>query len=604
VRWLSLVLGAITVWATYRLGRIVLPDGRWLALAGAAVVAFTPQFVFLHSSVNNDNLATTLSSLLLLGTAQALTAPTRDRDWAWMGLLLGLGALTKYSVFALAPLPFGVVAWLAWKERSWRPALRRLLWLVALPLIIAGWWYVRNQVVYGDPLAWQVMLSSLGKYVARSTPFAWADLREFVVLTFTTYWARFGWMSLPLPTGIYVVLAMVCCLGVVGISLDLWKHRRESPPLRWLLLLAVLAVSISVLRYLQTINNSGYQGRFFFPVISALSLLLLLGLSSLLGARWAHLTGAGLSAGLFVLAVGSLGGILYPAYAPSELYAPTSLAGLPQPCLRFGDEIELAAYQVQPAPLRPGDDVDLILFWHAMANSTHPLTVTVELDDLDHLPLDRDVSSASEWHRRDLFSTTHRLRVPGDASPAAATLAIRAAHKSPLPVFTLGGRLLGESAELSGLKIAPPAFHRTPQHPTTSSFGEVAALRGYDLDTARARTGGALTLALHWESLGETSFDYSLFVHLLDGEGQPVTQADGGPLDGSYPTNLWSVGEWIVDPRQLSLENVPPGDYRLGVGWYLWQTGERLPATDRYGHHWPADTAILEQVHVTGEGPQ
>ena len=65
-RLLSVLMGAATVWLTYRIALELFPIGQWLALGAAAVNAFTPMFIFISGAVNNDNLTMTLCSLGLL----------------------------------------------------------------------------------------------------------------------------------------------------------------------------------------------------------------------------------------------------------------------------------------------------------------------------------------------------------------------------------------------------------------------------------------------------------------------------------------------------------------------------------------------------------
>jgi hypothetical protein len=169
-----------------------------------------------------------------------------------------------------------------------------------------------------------------------------------------------------------------------------------------------------------------------------------------------------------------------------------------------------------------------------------------------------------------------------------------------LPVSTARGRALGDVAELGGFKIAPPAIAPVPQHPTMAFF-DFATLHGYDLSAVEGHPGETLNLTLHWEAMTPVDVDYTVFVHLLDAGGRPVAQADGQPLAGAYPTTLWEVGERIADRRSIPLdEATPAGDYRLGVGWYMLDTGQRLPAVDAAGNRLPNDMAVLGQVCVTG----
>ena len=46
--------------------------------------------------------------------------------------------------------------------------------------------------------------------------------------------------------------------------------------------------------------------------------------------------------------------------------------------------------------------------------------------------------------------------------------------------------------------------------------------------------------------------DYTSFVHIVDADDQIVAQADMQPLDGRYPTSVWSPDELIVEERTVS----------------------------------------------------
>ncbi|NJN82011.1 MAG: glycosyltransferase family 39 protein [Caldilineaceae bacterium] len=52
-RFFSILLGALTIWATHATLRQFL--GEELALLGAAIFAFVPQFIFISAAVSNDN---------------------------------------------------------------------------------------------------------------------------------------------------------------------------------------------------------------------------------------------------------------------------------------------------------------------------------------------------------------------------------------------------------------------------------------------------------------------------------------------------------------------------------------------------------------------
>jgi hypothetical protein len=91
-------------------------------------------------------------------------------------------------------------------------------------------------------------------------------------------------------------------------------------------------------------------------------------------------------------------------------------------------------------------------------------------------------------------------------------------------------------------------------------------------------------LTLYWEANDRPPVDYTVFIQVWDEENQ-VAGFDGPPLQGDYPTFWWEAGETIVDTHRLDLSNTPleSGPYRLLVGLYRLDTGERLPAIGPQG---------------------
>lgn len=65
-RWVSLLLAVGTILAAYAIARSLRPDLPYLRLATAAVIAFTPQFVFISAAVTNDNMINLIATLAIL----------------------------------------------------------------------------------------------------------------------------------------------------------------------------------------------------------------------------------------------------------------------------------------------------------------------------------------------------------------------------------------------------------------------------------------------------------------------------------------------------------------------------------------------------------
>jgi 4-amino-4-deoxy-L-arabinose transferase-like glycosyltransferase len=131
-----------------------------------------------------------------------------------------------------------------------------------------------------------------------------------------------------------------------------------------------------------------------------------------------------------------------------------------------------------------------------------------------------------------------------------------------------------------------------------ASFGDAVKLIGYDLPAGPWQPGDIVPLTLFWQRQGPVPQDYSVFVHLLDGSGQPAAQTDSAPVGGSRPTSGWREGEVIVDRHGLLLPgDLPPGEYALQLGLYLPATGERLSVNDAEGTS--GDSLSLGQLEIT-----
>jgi hypothetical protein len=106
---------------------------------------------------------------------------------------------------------------------------------------------------------------------------------------------------------------------------------------------------------------------------------------------------------------------------------------------------------------------------------------------------------------------------------------------------------------------------------------EAVELLAYEVDDLSVEPGGAVDLTLYWVARSEIEEDYTVFTHLIDAEERLWAQQDNQPREGEHPTSGWRAGEVVADSYHLLLpDDIPVGQYRLEVGMYHWQTGERL----------------------------
>jgi hypothetical protein len=94
------------------------------------------------------------------------------------------------------------------------------------------------------------------------------------------------------------------------------------------------------------------------------------------------------------------------------------------------------------------------------------------------------------------------------------------------------------------------------------------------------RQSGAVQVILYWRTINTPAEDYTVFVHLLDAQGNRISQNDRRPLDGRFPTNLWRRGDVMHTEHALQVTEACLHDpCRLMVGLYHLKSGQRLPVT-------------------------
>ncbi|MEW5987359.1 MAG: hypothetical protein AB1791_12050, partial [Chloroflexota bacterium] len=125
-----------------------------------------------------------------------------------------------------------------------------------------------------------------------------------------------------------------------------------------------------------------------------------------------------------------------------------------------------------------------------------------------------------------------------------------------------------------------------------TNFADKIALLNVEMPDPILRPGGQLAVNLTWQGLAPLSDNYTVFVQVLDAQDKIVGQVDAWPLQGTFPTSQWPVGQVVEDPYQVQLAaDLPAGNYHLYVGWYLLATLERLPVLGEDGR--PVDDKVI-----------
>ena len=640
-RWLSLLLGAVTLWCVYLTAELgVKAPGKRrepaigharadyaLALLATAFVAAIPQFLFISASFTNDTLVITACAAAVYWLARLLarpaSAPIKWSEWVVLGVIIGIAALSKLQGLGLIPLAGLAALFLGWRRRSWRLVLQAAI-CVAVPVAaIGGWWYVRNITLYGDWSGLGHLTSINGR---RTEPLTLEDFwPEFRGLRYS-FWGLFGWFNILLPDWFYQaadLLTVVAAAGVAGAAVQ--TVRRAPAPLadqsrlRVLVLLMMWAALIFLLLIYWTLQATGSQGRLIFPGIIAYGILLPLGADF-----WLQLGPRALRWAAWTIMLAVLVGM--SAYAllsllPGVYNAPRPLAALPetaQPVNIVFDAaapIELAGIEVGRGRFHPGERVPVTLYWQAEQPLRQNYQLFIQFLDengrevanlTSHPGWGRNPSS--QWQPGALYADPYQVLVRGplDAnSPLLARVytglidpASAETDNLPLKVHTLDGTEV--TPFVAAVELVPwqqPDLDAFGINPAAAAFGSVIQLAGYHVPsdvtlaaeqvaTATLQAGTALTTTIVWKATGAPATDYTAYVHMIDAQGQQVAGYDRAPAGDRFPTSHWRAGDQIVATSALSLPpDLPAGDYQLWVGLYETASAGalRLPVTDAGG---------------------
>lgn len=119
------------------------------------------------------------------------------------------------------------------------------------------------------------------------------------------------------------------------------------------------------------------------------------------------------------------------------------------------------------------------------------------------------------------------------------------------------------------------------RYPSLALFGDRIRLMGFNTAPEIKAGTSKLPLTLFWKGEQKIEQNHTIFIHLLNEKGETVAQRDTAPRYGALNTTKWTPGATIDDDHSLELAtNLPPGRYKLEIGVYRTDNGQRLALTE------------------------
>ncbi len=562
-------------------------------------VACVPMFAYISGAINNDNAAVTFSTAGLWWALRLIRLRRWDARSALIaGVVTGLASLSKVSGLGLAGL-FAVACLLsAWptsgdlraRLRGFSGALPGVLRfgaiLAAVTGVIAGWWYLRNVVLYGgDVLGWSAFLDAVGR---REPPADLAKLWSEREGFFWAFWGVFGGLNVIMPPWIYDVLLGVTAGAGIGLALGLARRRSRGrqpasqPEDGWRSRQALAMAAFALIVFVGLLRWSALtpasQGRLMFPCIAAVGMAWVYGLGVV--HRRVALT-ATVALACLALAVPPF--VLVPAYAkPAQGWAER----LPLPVgAIYANAIELVEAGGETA-VEPGGEITLRLNWRVLAAPVVNYSVFVHLVDEDGL-----IIAQRDMHPGQGSLATTEL-APGRLWSDHFTLRVSSLERAPRNAHWEVGlydAASGARAALAGdpgrdnLTVFGAAHIRTRRDaPALLQYENGLVLDRYAVFPPALAAGDGFDVDLTWNASGPINSDVVASIQLLDAGSGKAAQSDLPPAGRS--TTGWKAGETRADPRALKTNpGTPPGVYRVMLVVYRPGTFARVGGYDARG---------------------
>ncbi len=245
------------------------------------------------------------------------------------------------------------------------------------------------------------------------------------------------------------------------------------------------------------------------------------------------------------------------------------------------DRAELLGYDL-PSTLEAGSEVPLLLYWRVSQPIRPDLLYAFfahVVDTRQYVWAQSDTLGypVSSWIQGDVVVQAFGLSIPPDAPPLEYEVKMGmydlvtgvrlepSAGDVPLPERAV------TSKPFSVMKAAlvPSIEELEVPRERYANFDDRVMLLGCDLEPVHASAGDAVHISLYWQALAEPREDYLVSVLVTDQAGNELHEVLRTPVDGEYPTSLWSEGQVVRDRFDLVIDpSIPVGRHRLWARLY------------------------------------
>lgn len=588
-RGISIFFGVVALLGAAATIRLAFPENNPLLLLVLAIIAFTPQFLHISSSVSNDAATVAMVNIAFALGVAWLRQPRLGVAIA-AGVVVGLATMGKMSGLSAGVIVGGAL--LLFGKVGWRERIVHLLGYGGAFLLVTGWWLWRNIVLYGEPTATAIHLQVYG---TPPDPLTWNTVSAEWQAVINSFWASFGWGGINPDDGVYLLVRWLLAFCLILFIVALFRQWRGWTPLERIVVVGMVAqlLLVGLLHFRWMRLTIAPLGRLMFPAILPIAFIIALGL--LQNRRWGSQLGVAVGGAWLAVAVAMPFWLVQPAYTAADTLPLLPTTATPIGAT-FGDSIVLEGYQIEREDYQefdipdflPGEVVPITLYWRATEPITEQWSVGLKffdgagelISDYNSFP-DGGRAPITGWQPGVVIVDRAFMAISPDATmPRIAQLEIDLFNRETLA--TLPVTVNGETVR----PFRPIAILvRQVQQPEIGEY-----ITGFypPIIQQTIIQGGKVTISFEWNmQQNPIKAEAQALFHLTSSDDPtPLKTADFLPIGGVIPPRYWHITDKLSDQAIMELPtDLPPRRYVLRLGLYDPNTLERI-----HGMIKPTDT--------------
>lgn len=302
-RLVSTVSMTLAVYFVIKIADKLFKDKEIYKILFVVFIAFQPLTAFLASYINNDSTAVLATTMIIYLWILGLESNWKTKHCVLLGLAIGFCTLTYYNAYGyiLCSIILCLVSVTSNKMKS-KDIWQKVLIVGLVAFAFAGWWFIRNAVLYnGDILGITAQNECGDKYALdKFKPSTRMTVQKegssliymlfgmkWIAITTRSFVGIFGYHSIVMSHKIYFCYLVIWLVGIVGVLMkfkELFVYKKEEKNKYLLNYIFVVSIIIPILlsMYYSYASDFQPQGRYIMGIIVPFTYFLVTGIQAVL----------------------------------------------------------------------------------------------------------------------------------------------------------------------------------------------------------------------------------------------------------------------------------------------------------------------------------